>query len=132
MDAEAQFVIWDTVSMAWTEIGLEEGDYPKIADRLLSRSVSWAEIQEVSLRDVCGSFALDTFLICPCMLWMLMPDWGYSEEYLRARIRKWNSRPVWVHFLNPLRLIGYLLAILISIGVRRRLKLAYKNALQQA
>ena len=132
MDSDAQYVVWDTVSMAWTEIGLEADDYPKIAERLLARQVSWAEIQRVSVRDVCGSFAFDTFLIFPCMLWMIMPDWGYSEEYLRERIRKWHSRPIWVHFLNPFRLLGYPLAFIVSIGIRHRLKVAYENALTRA
>lgn len=132
MNSDAQFVVWDTISMAWTEIGLEEDDYPGIADRLLAQRVSWAEIQRTSIRDVCGSFAFDTFLIFPCMLWMIMPDWGYNQDYLRKRIRKWNSRPIWVHFLNPFRLLGYPLAILMSSGVRRRLKVAYNNALKRA
>ena len=132
MDADVQFVVWDTISMAWTEIGLEEDDYPRIADQLLSQSVSWNAIQQVSIRDVCGSFAVDTFLIFPCMLWMIVPDWGYNEHHIRERIRKWNSRPIWIHFLNPIRLLGYPLAILMSRGIRRRLKVAYNNALNNA
>jgi hypothetical protein len=132
MNADAQLIIWDTISMAWTEIGLDDDDYPRIADQLLSQAVSWEEIQEISIRDVCGSFAFDTFLIVPCMLWMIMPDWGYNQDYLRKRIHKWNSKPIWVHFLNPLRILGYPLAILMSRGVRSRLKVAYNNALHRA
>jgi hypothetical protein len=76
-------------------------------------------------------FALEVFLIFPCMLWMIMPDWGYNEDYLRERIRKWHSKPRWMHFLNPLRLLGYPLAILSSSGIRRRLQAAYKDALNR-
>lgn len=131
MNEDAQLVVWDAVSMAWTEIGLEKSDYPRIANRLLSLQVSWDDVQRVAIRDVCASFALEVFLIFPCMLWMIMPDWGYNEDYLRERIRKWNSKPVWMHFLNPLRWLGYPLAILSSSGIRHRLKVAYKDALNR-
>lgn len=53
----------------------------------------------------------------PLMLWMRMPDWGYSEEYLRTRMERWYSRPYWMNFLNPLRWLGYPLAILMALKV---------------
>lgn len=131
MTEEGVFQVWDAVSMAWTEIGLEPGDYPTIAEKLKEEGATWPEVQAIALRDVCGSFAVDSFLIIPCMLWMIMPDWGYSEEYLRRRVQRWGERQVWLHFLNPLRLLGYPVAILFSIGVRLRLKRALALALAQ-
>lgn len=62
------------------------------------------------------------FLITP------FPDWGYEEAYLRRRMARWNRSPRWLHFVNPLRLIGYPLAYLISFPLRRRLKKAYNQA----
>ncbi len=124
MTDEGVFLVWDTVSMAWTEIGLAPSDYPAIAEKLKNEGATWPEIRAIALRDVCGSFALDSFLIIPCMLWMIMPDWGYNEEYLRRRLHRWSIRPLWMHFLNPLRLLGYPTALLFSLGVRIRLKRA--------
>lgn len=68
--------------------------------------------------------AFDTFLIVPFMLWMIMPDWGYCEEYLRNRMTRWYARPYWRHFLNPLRLFGYPLAIVLSLKYRAMLRRA--------
>jgi hypothetical protein len=124
MTEEGAFLVWDTVSMAWTEIGLEPDDYLVIAQKLKNEGVTWPEVQAVAIRDVCGSFAVDSFLIIPCMLWMIMPDWGYNEEYLRNRLQLWAKRPLWLHFLNPFRLLGYPVALLLSMGVRLRLKRA--------
>jgi len=128
MTDEGEFLVWDTVSMAWTEIGLEPGDYPAIAEKLKAEGATWAEVRAIALRDVCGSFAVDSFLIIPCMLWMIMPDWGYSEEYLRARLRRWTQKPLWLHFANPLRVLGYPVALLFSTGIRFRLKRALASA----
>jgi hypothetical protein len=129
MTDEGVFQVWETVSMAWTEIGLEPSDYAAIAEKLKQEGATWSEVRAVALRDVCGSFAVDSFLIIPCMLWMIMPDWGYHEEYLRRRAQRWAQRPIWLHFLNPLRLLGYPVALVFSISVRRRLKRALALAL---
>jgi hypothetical protein len=131
MTNEGVFQVWDAVSMAWTEIGLEPSDYPAIAEKLKKEGATWPEVRAIALRDVCGSFAVDSFLIIPCMLWMIMPDWGYNEEYLRRRAQRWAKRPIWLHFLNPLRLLGYPVALLFSMGVRLRLKRALTMALAQ-
>lgn len=53
------------------------------------------------------------------------PDWGYETEYLNSRAQKWHSRPYWQHLLNPLRLIGYPLAVLMVLGFRHKLKKAF-------
>jgi len=124
MTSEGEFVVWDTVSMAWTEIGLEPREYVEIAAKLKQEGATWEEVRKLALRDVCGSFALDTFLIVPCMLWMIMPDWGYDKAYLLRRKQRWEGRSLWVHFLNPFRLAGYPTALLFCSGVLGRLKRA--------
>ena len=56
------------------------------------------------------------------MLWMFMPDWGFEEAYLRRRIARWYSRPYWLHFLNPLRILGYPIALLFAWKYRTMLR----------
>ena len=117
--------IWSVASYAWTEIGLDDDEYPKHAEAIQEDFADWKTVNAIFTKDVCGSFAVDTFLIFPCMLWMIMPDWGYEEEYLKSRMDKWYSKPYWFHFLNPARLLGFPLALVFSMGVRRKLKRAY-------
>lgn len=126
------FIVWNAVSMAWTEIGLGEPEIPPIAAELRATYPQWDEVRRVIYGDVLGSFALESgllplaagsiigmFLITP------FPDWGYEETYLRRRMQRWYRLPRWWHFLNPIRLIGYPFAILFAFGLCRRLKRAY-------
>lgn len=122
----SKLIVWDVISYAWTEIGLENSDYPEYAKKLRGHFKSWKEIDQIIKRDVCASFAFETFLIFPCMLWMIMPDWGYSDEYLKERLNKWYARPYWMHFLNPCRILGYPLALLFSASIRLKVKRAYE------
>ena len=127
------FVIWDAISMAWSEVGLAPSDYPKIAAELRADYSSWDEVSDVVFRDVIGSFALESCLmplaIVPIIGMFLItpfPDWGYEEAYLRERMHRWYSVPRWRHYLNPLRLVGYPLALLFAFSISRRLKAAYR------
>ncbi len=120
-----KFEIWDVMSYAWTEIGLEENDYPEYAIKVHAKCQDWNIVNRVIIRDVCGSFAFDSFLLIPCMLWVLMPDWGYDKEHIEKRIAKWYSKPYWVHFLNPIRVLGFPVALLLSMSVRRKFKKAF-------
>ena len=117
--------IWEVVSFAWTEIGLEESDYPIHAEKIYAECQDWSLVNRVIIKDVCASFAFDSFLIVPCMLWMIMPDWGYDKDYLQKRMNKWYSKPYWVHFLNPARVLGFPTALILSMSVRRKLKRAF-------
>ncbi len=121
------YKIWEVISYAWTEIGLEDEDYPKYAAELKSEYGDWEVISRIIYKDVCGSFALDSFLIFPCMLWMIMPDWCYDEKYLQERAHNWYQKPYWLHFINPLRILGYPVALALSSSVKNKLKNAYKN-----
>ncbi|MEO1855954.1 MAG: hypothetical protein ABGY95_01135 [Rubritalea sp.] len=120
-----KFLVWEVMSYAWTEIGLEKSDYPEYAKKIYSQCDDWKTIDQIITKDVCGSFSQDTFLIFPCMLWMIMPDWGYNKEYIKERMQHWYSKPAWQHYLNPLRLLGYPLALVFSLSVRRKLKKAF-------
>lgn len=125
-----KFKIWDVMSYAWTEIGLEEEDFPQYAAEIYEHCKDWDEVSSIITKDVCGSFAFDSFLICPCMLWMIMPDWGYDQNYLKVRMEKWYSKPCWVHFLNPLRIFGYPIALFLSWSVRLKLKKAFYQCIK--
>ncbi|SEL93693.1 hypothetical protein SAMN05428989_2926 [Pseudoxanthomonas sp. GM95] len=128
MTEEGAFLIWDAVSMAWTEIGLDPAEYDPIALKLVEQGVTLKDLRSVARRDVCGAFALDSVLIFPCMLWMIMPDWGYAEPYLRRRMQAWRKHPAWVQYLHPMRWIGYPIAFGFSVGVRSRLERALGRA----
>jgi len=121
------YKIWEAISYAWTEIGLANGEYPNIAKEIKATHPEWSEVNRIILRDVCASFAVDSFLVFPCMAWAILPDWGYSEEYIRERMTKWYSRPVIINYANPIVVIGYALALSFSLDVRRKLKDAYNS-----
>ncbi len=139
------FQIWDYGSMAWTEIGLSESEYPKYADAIMKTHSEWAQVEKILTLDVCGSFAFESgifllvftlpfllgFFVHEGFFWLFalsiffitpMPDWGYDENYLKGRMQKWESRPILVHFLNPIRLVGFPAALLLTINLRSRLK----------
>ncbi len=126
------YEIWDTASMAWTEIGIDGPEYKEHAEILSHKYDNWKNIDSVILRDVVGSFSLESSLfplafipLIGMLLITPMPDWGYDEVYLRKRMKKWESRPCWVHYLNPLRIVGYPIAYLFIFGLRRKLRNEY-------
>ena len=124
-------IVWNAVSMAWTEIGLSDEDYDKIAADLQLSYTSWSEIDDIIKGDVLGSFALTSLLLLLALVsfigifFVSLPDWGYSEAELRRRMGNWSKMPRWKHYLNPLRIMGYPLALLLSISVRKKLKSAF-------
>jgi hypothetical protein len=116
------YKIWEVVSYGWTEIGIEPDECERI---LAPAGIALADlpaVDRVIFKDVCASFSVDAFLVFPLMLWMLMPDWGYEESYLRRRVERWYSRPYWVHFLNPLRILGYPVALVFAWKYRSMLR----------
>ena len=131
--------------MAWTEIGLGDSEYSKYAGSIRETHSDWVKVEKILNLDVCGSFAFESGLFVlaftlPVFLgWFLhqgflglflififfitpMPDWGYDEKYLRNRMRKWESGPRWLHFLNPIRVMGYPLALMLTNDIRKNLK----------
>jgi hypothetical protein len=119
-----RYYVWEVISYAWTEIGIEDSECRELVQKGGITRHDLRQVDRIYFKDVCASFALDTFLIFPLMLWMTMPDWGYSEEYLRARMERWYVRPYWRHFLNPLRWFGYPLAVLVGLKYRAMLRKA--------
>ena len=130
-----KFLVWNTVSMAWTEIGLDKDDYPKIALELRKSFSSWTDVNRIVLGDVVASFTFESWALPLAMIPLLgiflispWPDWGYEQDYLERRIAKWERVPRWQHYLNPFRLACYPLAWLLSLEVRFKLKRAFLAA----
>lgn len=122
--------LWEFMSYAWTEIGIEEDECLTLAREAGISPATLDEADRIVFRDICASFAVESFLVIPLMLWMILPDWGYDEAYLRRRMAAWYARPYWRHFLHPLRLPGYPVALLFALGYRRKLHRAVRmNAL---
>lgn len=126
-DMGEKYYVWEIISYAWTEIGIEDTECRQL---VLKGNISADDLKLVDriiFRDVCASFAFDTFLIFPLMLWMIMPDWGYEESYLKKRMERWYARPYWIHFLNPMRCLGYPLAVLMALKYRSMLRRVVLN-----
>ena len=119
--------VWEIMSYSWTEIGLTDAEYFRMAKTIEFEPEDWNELDRIIFKDVCASFAVDSLLAFPLCLWMLMPDWGFDINYLRERIKRWYSKPYFVHFLNPLRLLGYPVAILFALSGRKKLKSALRK-----
>jgi hypothetical protein len=117
-----KYYVWEIISYAWTEIGIEDAECDVLVEKGDIKAQHLADVDSIIFRDVCASFAFDSFLIFPLMLWMIMPDWGHSEESLRKRIERWHSRPYWTRFLNPMRLLGYPIAVLLALKYRTMLR----------
>jgi hypothetical protein len=120
--------------MAWSEIGLDADDYPRVAAQLRTNYASWDEIDDIILGDVLGSFAplslLPIFVLIPVIGLFLIapfPDWGYEKSYIERRIEKWSTIPRWQHYLNPIRVLGYPAAFLFTFSLRRKLRAAYHS-----
>jgi hypothetical protein len=130
------FLLWNTVSMAWSEVGLARDEYPEIAKELRTIYQSWEEANAVILKDILGSFSLESSLLPLALIPVIgvflttpFPDWGYEEAYLKKRIATWEKTPRWLHYLNPFRLLGYPVAYLLSYAIRRKLKAAFLQSL---
>ncbi len=116
------YYVWKIMSYAWTEIGIEDDECRSLVDKGEIRREHLKEVDWIIFTDVCASFAVTAFLVVPLMLWPILPDWGYSEESLRRRIRWWSAWPWYVHLLNPVRWFGYPIAVLFALKYRSKLR----------
>lgn len=119
-----KYIVWKIISYSWTEIGIDDDECLSLVRKANITSSSLKDIDQIFFRDVCASFAVESFLFFPLMLWMLMPDWGYDTDYLRKRIENWYSRPYWRHLINPLRIFGYPMALVFAFRYRSMLRRA--------
>jgi len=123
-----RYYVWEIVSYSWTEIGIEDAQCEELVRKAGISPADLREVDRIIFRDVCASFAVESFLVLPCMLWMLMPDWGFEESYLRKRMERWYSTPYWRHLMNPFRWLGYPGALLFAARYRFMLRRAVRKA----
>ncbi|MCB0345550.1 MAG: hypothetical protein KDD66_10555 [Bdellovibrionales bacterium] len=117
------YYVWQIISFSWTEVGIEYPECQELVEKAQISIEDLPEVDRIYFRDVCASFAPVAILGFP--LWMfVIPDWGYGEEDLRERMERWYKRPYFLHFLNPLRVLGYPIALLMSWGNRSKLRRA--------
>lgn len=126
-EREKQHVLWEVMSYTWADSTLTEQELRTYSRALRKVFSSWKDINRVATTDICGAFAVDSFLIFPCMFWFIMPDWQYDTEYLKQRRCRWYARPKWLYFCNPFRVLGYPIALLMSWPARRKLKAAFER-----
>lgn len=123
------FLIWEYLSYAWSELGLDSSEYQIYACKLKAYDSNWRDVERVMLQDVCASFAIESFLLFPCCLWMILTDWGYNEAYLKGRMKAWYAKSRWRYWLNPIRWLGYVVALIVSYNMRKKLKLLFNAQL---
>ena len=127
------FVLWKTLSYAWTEIGLNEAECSEIVRELENEYQSWSEIKDVIYKDVLGGFSLLSLSLCfvwiPFVGWFfannLLLDWGFDDEWIQKKIQHWYAVPRWRHYLNPLRWFGYILALIFASYLIFKIKKFY-------
>lgn len=115
--------IWLAVSFAWSEIGLERSDYARFATRIGATPADATVLRRVVFWEVAGAFAVDTVLAAVSM-GVTLPDWGYEDEYVLRKVRRWRARPLVWSLCNPVWLLGYPVACLVAVGAWRELKRA--------
>jgi hypothetical protein len=114
--------VWEILSYSWTEIGIDESMCARMARDADITIADLPQIDRIFFRDVCAAFAVQSFLVFPLMLWMLMPDWGFDDVWLAEKMEHWYARPYWSHMLNPIRLVGYPVSILFALRYRSMLR----------
>lgn len=119
-----KYEVWKIISYSWTEIGLSDDEYRASARSANLVPDDLRAIDRIIFKDVCASFAVESFLVFPLFLWTILPDWGFDDEYLRRRAADWYKVPYLLHFFNPLRILGYPVALSLARDGRAKLRSA--------
>lgn len=118
--------VWLAMSYSWSEIGLNSREYGVFAEKIAAKPDEIGEIRKVVFWEVCGAFAVFTIFALLTM-GMVLPDWGFKDEYTLEKVSRWMRRPLLLSLLNPLWLVGYPLACLFAIGGWKMLSKSIKN-----
>ncbi|MFW2178141.1 MULTISPECIES: hypothetical protein [unclassified Moraxella] len=121
---EKQWLIWDYVSLSWSEIGIGKDEFSSYLQKIEQYYPSWQDIKPI-INDVLLCFAPQIPLMFA--FFPMIPDWGYNKDYLTEKIQQWETRSKIMIWLNPLRLIGYPLAYLMALSYIYRLKKHYQK-----
>lgn len=122
-----KYVVWEIFSYAWTEIGIDGDEFNQLADQADLTIDDIPAVNRMFFKDVCLAFGLESFLVLPCMLWMLMPDWGFDKEWLHRRVDRWYGRPYFLNVLHPIRLLGYPVSLFFATGHLLKLRRAIRQ-----
>lgn len=127
------FLVWKIFSSVWTESGFDAQDLTHFSE-IKQNYPYWSDLRTVIYRDVLGYFALPSF--CMLFVWIpivsslfliaALPDWEFENTWLQRKMQKWYAIPWWMHYLNPLRWIGYFIAFGMAYRVINCLKRYYK------
>ena len=120
--------VWEIFSYSWTEIGILDSECAEIALAGEITAADLPQVDRVFFRDVCLAFAVESFLVFPMMLWMVMPDWGFDDAWLAQKMERWYAKPYWVHLLNPIRWAGYPVSLLFALRYRAMLRRVVRAA----
>lgn len=107
--------VWAFFSYAWTQTCADEDACRSFVRQTHIGMADLRVVERLLFKDICASFAVDS-------LWLLFPDWGYDAADLQQQISRWHARPYGWHLLNPLRLLGYPIALHLAWPYRAMLR----------
>ena len=109
------------MSYAWTEIGIEDSECEALVKKGNITPADLKQVDKIIFLDVYPAFSVLSFLVFPCCLWILMPDWHWDDEAIDKRMSRWYQLPYWLHLLNPIRWLGYPVTLVLASKYRRML-----------
>ena len=121
-----KYYLWEIMSYSWTEVGISDEEYRDLAKKARITPAMLGEVDRIIFRDIALAFALESWFIIP-PLWVLLPDWGFSEEFIRKRMQRWYSVPYAFHVLNPFRIVAFPVSVLFLLSGRSKLRAAVRE-----
>ncbi len=115
--------VWMAMSYAWTEIGIVGSEYEDYAHKIAAHESEMGEFKRAVFFEIIPAFAVDT-IFAFTFIGINLPDWSFDSDYLNNKVNKWLKRPLVLSLLNPIWLIGYPLAIIISFAQYVKLRKA--------
>ena len=102
-------VVWEILAQFWVDTWYDAEQLDAFAARLADIDVSMDELNRIVYWDVCGAFATFTLAVF-LSAGMALPDWYYPEDDARRKVASWVARPKVLSVLNPIWILGYLVA----------------------
>jgi len=101
------------MSYAWTEIGIRGNQYDAEAIKISATSKDIWLVRIIVFLQVIPAFAFNSFLAL-ATAGGAMPDWGYEEDYVIRKMRRWSNGLFIFSFINPFWWLGLPLSFLFS------------------
>ena len=103
--------IWEAMSYAWTEIGLDDKDFQRFGYEISAQPEDMPEFNRAVFWETCGAFAVETTFAL-LLLGMTLPDWYFPEA--EKKVSCWLRRPLILSLVNPLWIVGYPISCLMA------------------